>query len=61
MRMKSILCYRTLSSTQCFYEGKGIFAVYSIYRIAIHILCIDSLLLRKTNPFKVELVDKILH
>lgn len=38
-----------------------ILAVYSVYRIAIDILCIDSLLLRKTNPFKVELVDKILH
>lgn len=58
---KSILYYRNLSSTQCFYEVKGMFAVYSVYRIAIDILCIDSLLLRKTNPFKVELVDNILH
>lgn len=57
--MKSILYYRNLSSTQCFYEGK-VFAVYSLYRIGIDILCIDPLLLRKTNPFNVELVDKIL-
>lgn len=50
MRMKSILYYRNLSSTQCFYEGKGIFfPVYSVYRIAIDILCIDSLPLRKNK------------
>lgn len=28
---------------------KGIFSVYSVYRIAIDILCIDSLLLRKNK------------
>lgn len=58
--MRSILYYRSLFPIQSFYEGRGICAVYSVYRIVIDILCFDSSLLRKKTTCIVELVVEML-